>query len=380
MAVLTAVFALGCLAYLFVDRQLLQGLRKLVKSADRLDAFPQVTVLIAARDEEFSLPRTLDALLAQTYPPDKTQILIINDRSEDGTAKVLQRYAEANPDRIEFLTVSEVPPNLSPKKHALLRGLEKARGEWIVTTDADCRMGPKWLTALSGDFREGTGMILGMTCYEEPDAGFNAGQGSRALEFASYGIVSAALGFPVHANANNLAYRRKAFDQASAFRKHGHIVSGDDDFTLQEIHATGTWGIGFCASPDALVRTAPPETWEHFWEQRKRWASKCGLYRPKQAIFLAAIFLFYSSIPAFLIAGIWNPFFFWLGSGIFLLKTGADYAVMRRGLSVLGLSPLMRFFPLTALLHIPLILGAVLWGTFAGFTWKGQRFAKKIES
>jgi cellulose synthase/poly-beta-1,6-N-acetylglucosamine synthase-like glycosyltransferase len=203
----------------------------------------------------------------------------------------------------------------------------------------------------------------------------------QALEFASYGVVSAALvglGFPVHANANNLAYRRDAIVEAAAFRKHGHVVSGDDDFVLQEIHATGRWGIRFCADPEALMRTAPPDSWAHFWEQRKRWASKCGLYRPKQALFLAAIFAFYAAIPLLLAAGFWDQRLFWLGASGFALKSLADFKVMRRGLSDFGLGTLLRFFPLTALLHIPLILAAVMAGTFGGFRWKGQRMARTL--
>jgi cellulose synthase/poly-beta-1,6-N-acetylglucosamine synthase-like glycosyltransferase len=201
------------------------------------------------------------------------------------------------------------------------------------------------------------------------------------LEFASHGIVSAAmvgLGFPVNANANNLAYRRKAFDEAGAFQSHASVVSGDDDFVLQEIHATGRWAIRFCPNPGCLTRTAPPDSWNHFWEQRKRWASKCVFYRPRQTVFLAGIFLFYAAIPALLLAGFWDLRLAWLGLGAFSVKTLADFAVMRQGLRSFGLASLLRFFPVTALLHIPLILAAVTAGNLGGFIWKGQRLSRRV--
>jgi hypothetical protein len=158
------------------------------------------------------------------------------------------------------------------------------------------------------------------------------------------------------------------------------VVSGDDDFTLQEIHATGKWAIRFCAAPGALVRTSPPAGWRDFWEQRKRWAGKCMHYRPQQAIFLGLVFAFYAAIAALLLAGLFH-----LGDGAagllglagFAVKTLADWAVMRAGLRLFNLSPLLRFFPLTATLHIPLVLGAVAAGSLGGFTWKGQRLARK---
>ncbi len=342
-----------------------------------------VTVLIAARDEESNLPSTLDALLQQEWPADRLQIVVVDDRSVDGTPAVLSDYAARYPGRVDSLRIEALPPGMSPKKHALLRGLEQARGEWIAVTDADCTMGKRWLTALGTEFYDDTGMVIGLTAYLEPDSGYSPSGGTRALEFISYGISAAALvglGFPVIANANNLAYRRRAFDEAGAFARHGTVVSGDDDFTLQEIHATGNWAIRYCAAPEARVETTPPETWGHFWEQRKRWAGKCVHYRPAQLAFLLAVFAFYAAIAVLLTLGLFH-----VGDGSlgllgvigFLVKTLADLWVMRSGFRLFGLMPLLRFFPFTAALHIPLVLSATVAGSFGSFTWKGQKLGRK---
>ncbi len=379
-----SIFVAACAGYALLDLWLQRGLRRLRsrESASAEKPPPEsVTVLVAARNEESNLPGLLDALLGQEYPQDRLQIVIVDDRSQDGTSAVLADYARRFPGRLETTHVTQTAAGISPKKNALLLGLELARGTWIATTDADCRMGPHWLSGLSREFSPSVGMVLGLTCYEEPATGFDWGRGTQALEFISYGVVSAALvglGFPVHANANNLAYRRQAFDAAAAFGKHGRVVSGDDDFVLQEIHATGRWRIRFCTAPEARVRTAPPESWQHFWEQRKRWASKCGLYRPRQAAFLAAIFLFYAAVPILLLAGLHDARFAWVAVAGFSVKTLADYAVMRQGLRDFELRRLLRFFPLTALLHVPVILAAVVAGSRGSFTWKGQRLPRRL--
>jgi len=78
-------------------------------------------------------------------------------------------------------------------------------------------------------------------------------------------------------------------------------------------------------------------------------------------------------------AGIWNARWAWMGLLGFAVKTLADYAVMRKGLTDFGLGGLMRFYPITALLHIPLILAAVLFGTFGDFTWKGQKMRREMK-
>ncbi|HEX2613299.1 MAG TPA: glycosyltransferase [Fibrobacteria bacterium] len=383
------LFLFACVGYALLDLRLIRGLERLQEgsSRDPLEPssvdLPVVTVLVAARDEEANLPRTLDALLAQDWPRDKLQVVVADDRSTDGTAAVLADYVARHPGLVEAVTVTELPPGMSPKKNALARGLDAARGEWIAVTDADCVMGPGWLAALAAEFGGNTGMVLGLTAYEEPPRGFEPAEGTRALEFVSYGIVASGLiglGFPVMGNANNLAYRRRAFDEAGGFARHGAVVSGDDDFTLQEIHATGKWSVRYCVNPKALVRTAPPENWARFWEQRKRWAGKTVHYRRKQVFFLSLIFAFYASIALLLLAGLFH-----LGDGSLGLlglaglavKTAADFAVMKKGLELFGLSPLLRFFPFTAALHIPVMVGSFLAGTFGGFTWKGQKMRTK---
>ena len=394
------LFLFACVGYALLDLRLLQGLGRLgtrdtrgggtagiASSGNAADdasrEHPFVTVLIAARDEETNLPATLDALLAQEWPRDRLQIVVADDRSTDGTAAVLQGYVARHPGLVDAVTVTELPAGMSPKKHALARGLEIARGEWIAVTDADCKMGPQWLAALAVEFTDDAGMVLGLTAYDEPATGFKAAEGARALEFVSYGIVASGLiglGFPVIGNANNLAYRRRAFDEVGGFARHGAVVSGDDDFTLQEIHATGKWTVRYGTDPRALMRTAPPEDWARFWEQRKRWAGKTVHYRRAQVLFLSLIFAFYVSIAALLLAGLFH-----LGDGSlgllglagFAVKTAADYAVMKRGLEMYRLSPLLRFFPFTAALHIPIMVGAFVAGSFGGFTWKGQKMRTK---
>lgn len=371
------------LAYILLSRRLLKGLSNLALPRPKSQAKPTVTVLIAARNEEGRLGPCLEGLLQQDYPREKLQIVVVDDRSEDGTAALLEGFRLRAPDLVTAVKITEITPGLSPKKHALTRGMQVAHGEIIITTDADCLMGPAWVSSLVSEFDERTGLVLGMTSYYDPPSSSPVLAGTQALEFISYGIVAAALvglRFPVHGNANNIAYRRKVYDLASGFESHGRIISGDDDFLIQGIHALATWEIRYAVSPESQVRTEPPLSLRQFWEQRKRWASKCGFYQPKQAAFLSAIFLYYALILVFTAAGAVIPALRpWLlvGLGSFGVKTGMDWWVMKEGLRVFGKRELLRHFAPTAILHIPLIIAAVVAGTIFGFTWKGQAHRRK---
>ena len=99
---------------------------------------PHVAVVVAARDEEKTLPVCLEALLAQDYPADRLQIVVVNDYSEDGTSSVVQQFARGD-GRIR--SVDSAAAGLQPGKAAALAGgIESTPAQVILTTDADCRM------------------------------------------------------------------------------------------------------------------------------------------------------------------------------------------------------------------------------------------------
>ncbi len=376
--------------YAGLNLKLLQGLGNLARptsngqpgTSNGLSGLtsPLVTILIAARNEELRISKCLDCLMVQDYQADRLQIIIVDDRSTDKTADVLNGYADRWPGRLTVVQLTETRPGLSPKKYALSVGMEQATGELILTTDADCVLSKSWVSTIVSEFAPNTGLVLGMTSYYSIGPKSMA-WGVQALEFISYGIVASALiglRFPIHGNANNIAYRRKVYAEAAGFATHANIVSGDDDFLIQSIHKLGRWKIRYSIHPQSQVETEPPLSLHQFWEQRKRWASKCSFYEPKQALFLAGIFAYYSLIPACIVLGLFNKTYLVMGLASFFIKTGMDYLVMRRGLRIFSKVELLHWFPITCLVHIPVILAAVLVGSFGDFTWKGQRVKRKL--
>jgi cellulose synthase/poly-beta-1,6-N-acetylglucosamine synthase-like glycosyltransferase len=312
MSILSFAFwlflVLGSIIYLVLSARLKKGLKIL---AERQPAAPKqplpspfISILIAARNEEKHLPTLLKVLLDQDYPPDQFEIWVVDDRSEDKTAALLEERRSQFPERLKVLRVDSVPQGVSPKKHALGLAMGQAKGDIWVTTDADCLMGKQWLKSLVAAFEDKTGLVLGLTTYS-PKSHPSFWDTTIALEFASYAFASASLvglGFPVSGNANNIAYRKQAYlDQANRLQ-HSHLVSGDDDFLLQGIHATGQWRIGYALDPASAVTTSPPDSFRHFWEQRKRWAGKCIHYQPQQLLFLLGIF----ALPYGGIAWMWH--------------------------------------------------------------------------
>lgn len=110
-----------------------------------LDELPALSMLIAAKDEEANIGRCLDGLLKQDHP--HLQIVVINDRSDDATGRIIDEYAERDP-RVRAVHITELPAGWFGKNHAMHEGVKHATGFWYCFSDADCMYdSPRLLSA-----------------------------------------------------------------------------------------------------------------------------------------------------------------------------------------------------------------------------------------
>ena len=103
--------------------------------------YPSVSVVVAARDERAAVGETLRSLTDQNYPG-RLEIIAVDDRSTDGTGKVMADLASEMPERLRHLRVDGLPDGWLGKNHALWLGAGEAGGEWLLFTDADVRFAP----------------------------------------------------------------------------------------------------------------------------------------------------------------------------------------------------------------------------------------------
>jgi len=113
---------------------------KLLKPVPRADSFPAalpfVSIVVPARNEEDKIGRCLSSLLAQNYP--HFEIIVIDDRSTDKTAEIIQSFVEADTGkRIQFVPGKDAPEGWVGKCNALAHAVRYASGDWFIFTDAD---------------------------------------------------------------------------------------------------------------------------------------------------------------------------------------------------------------------------------------------------
>lgn len=106
------------------------------------EELPTLSVIVPARNEETELESSLDSLLEQDYP--NLEIILVNDRSTDGTGGILDRVAGSR-QNARVLHVEHLPGGWIGKNHAIYSGERWTNGEWLLLTDADVRFRPDTL-------------------------------------------------------------------------------------------------------------------------------------------------------------------------------------------------------------------------------------------
>jgi cellulose synthase/poly-beta-1,6-N-acetylglucosamine synthase-like glycosyltransferase len=374
LLVTATTYYFGAVMYLW------RGLRRLRPSGP-----PQnltYSVVIAARNEENIIGRCLESVFSQSIPKERYEVIVVNDRSEDRTGAICEEYCRRFPG-LSHVVIRETPPGVAPKKHAVASGIARAHNEVVVLTDADCVVPAGWLAAIDRNFTETTDLVQGISAY-----GYSGGMNRfffnlQAVVFLSHGVVAAAAmgaGMPLNSNANNFAFRKKAYDAVQGYGGvSGKVVSGDDDLLLQRIARQRKGNASFMTDQAGAVVTRPAPTLRAVFEQRKRWGSKTVNYAPPQAVFLTGIFLYYCGIAAALAAGFFDPVFFPVFLAMFASKLTGEYLLMFHGAALLHQKKLLPYILTASILQLPLVLAAVAFGVFGKFSWKGARFARTVK-
>ena len=162
-AILVLFYVINGLIYLFAIMYLL--IKKSKKDDSQNHTYPFVSVIIPSRNEHQSISKCLECLKNQSYPSDKFEIIPVNDGSEDETGNILNQMAKNN-SLIQPVHISVSKMEKQGKLNAIDEGIQHAKGEIIITTDADIWMEPNWMGHMVKGFDSNTWLIIGMTLDE----------------------------------------------------------------------------------------------------------------------------------------------------------------------------------------------------------------------
>ena len=110
-----------------------------------LPPLPRVSIILAARNEQETLPATLESLLGLDYPD--YEVILVDDDSDDRTGAIADEWMERSASRGKLRVIHnhELPAGWRGKVHALSLAEKAATGEWVLATDADVVFEPTLL-------------------------------------------------------------------------------------------------------------------------------------------------------------------------------------------------------------------------------------------
>lgn len=358
--------------YVFVVFAFIRGWNNLrYYKAQNRELKTKVSILVAARNEAKNISKTLDDLCAQSYDKSLTEIIFIDDHSTDNTAEIIASYATKG---VKLIRLNEDLALNSYKKKAIQTAIGESKGDLIITTDADCRMGKDWLKTIISFYEEKDyKMISSPVAYFEEKSFFERAQALEFLYLIGLGASTIGNKKPSTCNGANLAYEKAAFYEVGGFKGIDDLASGDDELLLHKMAARYNNNIGFLKNEDAVVYTHAKATLGEFIQQRKRWASKSTRYKNKAIIVLGvAIWLFNVSILLNIGIGLFLGPYFKLALAQLLIKILLEFIFLYQVTGFAKRRGLLVLLPVLNLMHIVYIVYIGIAGNSGKYNWKDR--------
>jgi len=314
----------------------------------------------------------LQSIRQLNYPANLMEVIVINDFSEDRTVATVKQFEEVKVVELKEILKEKIN---SYKKKAIEAGVEKATGNFIVTTDADCIVPINWLFNFACIIeQQPTVFIAAPVAMKEESSSIKLFQ---SLDFLTLqGITGGSVGAGFHSMCNgaNLCYSKEAFYKVNGFKDVDHIASGDDMLLMHKLYSQFPTMVHYCKAANSIVLTNPVETVTEFFRQRIRWASKADKYDDKR---IFGVLLFVYLLNAFMlvlfVAGFFNSSLWILLAGSLLFKTIIELVFLMPVATFFRKEKILIWFPLAQPFHIVYTVIAGWLGKFGSYEWKGRK-------
>lgn len=329
---------------------------------------PSVTIVVPARNEESTLERCITSLMRVDYPASLLTVVVVDDRSTDTTAQVLQRlstqYAEL---RVVTRTDHDVERNLRGKPGALQQGIDASTGEIILMTDADCSVSPGWVRGMVQQFSDPeVALVAGLTSI----AGTSLFDRIQDVEWTYTQAMAAGgigLGVPLGCFGNNLAVRRTAFQEVGGYREISFSVT--EDLALQQALHDAGWRVRHAFHEMTSVESLPARSLREYITQRHRWV------RGGTSLGLRAVVFVTTSVTLWLALALslWQAMWWWV-TALLLLRVVADGLLISMAVHAVGRYRVVPFIPLSMVVLMLTELFLPFLVLKKSVTWKDQVF------
>lgn len=241
---------------------------KKTKPNSALTNYPNVSVLIAARNEETTIANCLNSLLQLNYPKDKLEILVGNDLSTDKTEEILKKFTQDS-RQIKYFNITETIGSAKAKANVLAQLIQQSKSDFIFVTDADMEVNKNWVVNLlpflepqNYSIVSGTTIVKGKTLLQKMQELEWLLASGQIIGFDRFGIKTTAVG-------NNMAFTKQAYLKTGGYENIPYSVT--EDFQLYKYILNQNFKTINLLNTGVLNYTKAQTSLVNFLHQRKRW-------------------------------------------------------------------------------------------------------------
>ena len=337
----------------------------------------KVSVILAVRNEESCIETCLESLIQQQYPADLLEIICVNDASTDRTVIIIENFQKSHPTHL--IRLLHLPTNSqfkSPKKSALLLGVQQSNADFLLFTDADCVANPEWINSMLCFYKDSDAqMICGPVEMLSKSNGLLAT--FERLDFHSLqlsGGASLSANKPLLCNGANLGIKRETYLSVLPKVSQQNLASGDDMFMMLAIDQEFPGSVKYIKSVEAKVYTASQPNFISLLNQRKRWASKGFLYQDFYLNVVSGIVLLSAYSIVFGISlSFFYPSFLYFMTASLLVKTLFDSLLLNASPQIFKCSKNPFLLLLIEILQAFFILLVSFSTLKKSYSWKNRK-------
>jgi len=265
------IILVGFSVYLIIHLWFLSGYfksanLKIIKHPE----LPVVSVVVAARNEEANIGRCIKSLKSISYPESLLEIILVNDRSTDGTLSIMK--SEIGSDtRFRILeTDGSITNNLKGKPKAIDLGIRNSKGEIIIMTDADCTVRKSWVEDTVNYYDKKTAMVAGFTKIRVDGSLFTKLQAMDWVYLQSIASGSSGIKRYLSCIGNNLSFRKSVYFELGGFEGIKFSIT-EDLATMKAISKMQKYDIKYPAYENGYIETDGCKNLPELYRQKKRW-------------------------------------------------------------------------------------------------------------
>ncbi|MFD3003544.1 glycosyltransferase [Pontibacter toksunensis] len=327
---------------------------------------PRISILIAARNEEHTILRCLQAIAALDYPAEKIEVLIGDDASTDATRAVVEEFIQGRPGYC-CISIKQNTAGTKGKANVLAQLATFATSDFFFYTDADIAVPPQWVRAMLSEVKENTGVVTGITSI----AGDGFWARLQAMDWLyALGLMQVVsdLKLPVSTMGNNMLLRRQAYEGVGGFE--GVNFSITEDIAIFNAIIKKGWDFRNIYDKSVLALSTPTISFKDYLHQRRRWM-RGSMHLP---LYMAIIFILHSAYYPVLL-----PFFAYTSVGlafaIFMFKLLLQSLYVNVCLRRVGQSaPWWLYIAFEIYLVVSSVILIVYFFLPLRISWKGRKY------